>query len=275
MEIIIVLVIMVIVSVLVFTQLKGTKPPIVSVLEHNTVSRTKKSPKKTEPKRNVEKWDEPEPVKASDSPTRSKKDRKKIFDPVAEGAKVVKSATVATRDTTVRRRTEDVDLVKQAEEERKAKKNLAADGFVIVEEKKKVARKEEEGEEPKAAPEKSENDLIIERLRAIREGAYKGNSNNDERREENKPKSVLNAKPVSYDEVAKKLADHKALSKKTTTPNLGGRILQGAPVEAKAAPWASKTFSKPEPEAEAEAEPVADEGAEDAVEDTPAVEEED
>ena len=203
MEIIIILVVLIVVSVVVFTQMKGSKPQIVSVLEHDTVSKQKKSPRKQETKKNVEKWDEYVPDKNA-SPT-SRSERRKMFDPVASGTKVVHQQ--AKKELKQRKPTEE-ESEKAATEARKAKANLSSAGFTVVDEKKKkVLKDDDEPAAPKAEKQLTENELILKRLKDIREGAYKNNDKDGF--EKKKVGSTLNAVTISHEKVMQKITEHR------------------------------------------------------------------
>ena len=217
MEIIIILVVLVVVSIVVFSQLKGAKPEVASVLEASAQvkSKTKKtSPKKTIAKTNQEKWDEAE-VSPKDESPRTKKDRRKIFDPVKSGEDVVRQATTATETLRKREATKEVD--EDEAEVKKSRKKLQSDGFVIVDDRKKVQKKKEEVAAPveKSADEMDENDLIMEMLKAVKEGTYRGKK--DGTGEKKERATLADAKQLSQDEVEKKIKASRDEARNATT----------------------------------------------------------
>eukprot|EP00659_Diplonema_papillatum_P008555 gene8555-13219_t len=132
MELIIILVVMVVVSVVVYFQMKGAKPELITISDLTTPYKKKeKKEPKVEKKVTSEQWDKAEVVKRDSSPGEKRRTRKRdMFDPVKEGLKVVAAPKIAAEDV--------ANLTEK--EEKSQKKRLEADGFVVVKEKKVVPK---------------------------------------------------------------------------------------------------------------------------------------
>eukprot|EP01060_Flectonema_neradi_P008249 TRINITY_DN158_c5_g1_i1.p1 TRINITY_DN158_c5_g1~~TRINITY_DN158_c5_g1_i1.p1 ORF type:complete len:300 (+),score=109.32 TRINITY_DN158_c5_g1_i1:38-937(+) len=167
-QLIIVLIIVAVVAVAVFGQLKGSRPSYeVLGVDQLTAHQSKDDKKKEKPEKKVEQfhWDQAEKKeKKADAATGEKKKKKKIvYDPVAAGQSMV------VKPTTEEKKGIDVTMV-----DRKAKARSEKEGFVTVESKSKrsVSKDLEEDEEPadkKVVVEEVE-DARVAMLRAIIEG---------------------------------------------------------------------------------------------------------